>query len=149
MDSEMSNQDEGKAHDAEMRLIHHTFEYKTKGVYPPHATKNEKRCIRRKAEKVVVRNGEIFYKKTKGREVSVNSSRTYITEDMWMKYLLSYIETIAFIVGVGARNARIEMEAVSLRIISLKCVRNHDVFGVYNIIVLHVCMYSCRTVQIS
>ena len=69
---EMGNESERKACDAETRLMEQAFDYKSKGVYPPCATKNVKRCIRRKAEKVVIRNEEMFIKNNKGREVSVN-----------------------------------------------------------------------------
>ena len=46
-----ANQSEGKACDAEMCLVQEAFDYNTEGVYPPRATNNEKRSIRRKAEK--------------------------------------------------------------------------------------------------
>ena len=43
--------------------------YITKSSYPPNATKNEKRVIRKKAEKLSVKDGEVFYKKKGGKEV--------------------------------------------------------------------------------
>ena len=58
-----------EGYDAEVRLIQQAFDYKTKGVYLSLATKNQKPCIRRKAEKVLAQNGEIFYQNTKGGAV--------------------------------------------------------------------------------
>ena len=58
------------AADAETSLIKNACDYLTSGTYPPGATKNKKRVIRKKASKLSVRNGEIFYKKKGRKEVS-------------------------------------------------------------------------------
>lgn len=58
---------------AEFPLIRKAYDYLTNGSYPPGATKNEKRVIRKKATKLIVRNGEYFYKRKGGREVSILS----------------------------------------------------------------------------
>ena len=44
-------------------LVEKVVNYITKSSYPPNATKNEKRVIRKKAEKLSVKDGEVFYKK--------------------------------------------------------------------------------------
>ena len=61
-----SNQDP-----AEIRLIEAACNYLLEKKYPDDASKNEKRIIRRKAEKIVVQNGEIYFKKKKGEVCSV------------------------------------------------------------------------------
>ena len=63
-----------KAIDDELALIENAFEYLIKKKYPPGCIKNHKRIIRRKAERLEERNGEIFYKKRGGSMVS-----SYIT----------------------------------------------------------------------
>ena len=51
-------------YDDELALVESAFEYLTKKKYPPGCSKNHKRIIRRKAERLEERNGEIlFYKK--------------------------------------------------------------------------------------
>ena len=57
--------------DDEVALIEKAFEYLTRKTYPPGCSKNDKRIIRRKAEKLEERNGEIFYMKRGGIAVSV------------------------------------------------------------------------------
>ena len=47
--------------DSDLKLIEHAFYYITEKKYPPECTKNNKRSIRRKAEKLNVVNGELFY----------------------------------------------------------------------------------------
>ena len=59
--------------DYELVLIENAFEYLTKKTYPPQCTKNDKRVIRRKADKLEERDGEIFYKKRGGSTVSVTA----------------------------------------------------------------------------
>ena len=55
--------------DQEQKLIEDACTYSTTKQYPSRVmTKNEKRSIRRKAEKLVIKHGTIFYKKD-GREV--------------------------------------------------------------------------------
>ena len=57
--------------DDNLALIEKAFDYLTRKTYPPGCSKNDKRVIRRKAEKLEERNGEIFYKKQGGSTVSV------------------------------------------------------------------------------
>lgn len=57
--------------DSDLKLVEHAFYYITEKKYPPECTKNDKRSIRRKAEKLNVVNGELFYKKKDGNEVTV------------------------------------------------------------------------------
>ena len=57
--------------DDELALIDKAFEYLTRKTYPQGCSKNDKRVIRRKAEKLEERNGEMFYKKRGGSTVSV------------------------------------------------------------------------------
>ena len=58
-----------KESDSDLKLVEHAFLYLNEKTYPPDCTKNEKRSIRRKAEKLVVVNGELFCKKKDGNEV--------------------------------------------------------------------------------
>ena len=55
--------------DSDLKLVEHAFLYLTDKTYPPECTKNEKRSIRRKADKLVIVSGELFYKKKDGKEV--------------------------------------------------------------------------------
>lgn len=56
--------------DEDFDLIVHTYVYKNDGVYPEGCTANHKQSIRRKASKMILRNGEIFLtRKEKGRPV--------------------------------------------------------------------------------
>ena len=57
--------------DSDLKLVEHAFLYLTDKTYPPGCTKNEKRSIRRKAEKLVIVSGELFYKKKDGNEVRI------------------------------------------------------------------------------
>ena len=58
--------------DDELELIENAFEYLIKKKYPPGCSKNQKRVIRRKAERLEERNGEIFYKKRGGSMVNLS-----------------------------------------------------------------------------
>ena len=55
--------------DSEILLIERACIYLTKGEYPPSVNKNEKRSIRRKAGKLCVIQGEIFYLHKDGQKV--------------------------------------------------------------------------------
>ena len=55
--------------DSDLKLVEHAFVYLTDKIYPPGCTKNEKRSIRRKAEKLTIISGELYYKKKDGNEV--------------------------------------------------------------------------------
>ena len=50
-------------------LVHRAFVYLTEKTYPPGSTKNEKRCIRKKADRFVVTDGVMHYQKKDGVEV--------------------------------------------------------------------------------
>ena len=54
---------------AENLLVERACMYLTRGEYPLSATQNEKRSIRRKAKKLVVRKGEVYVHKN-GKEVN-------------------------------------------------------------------------------
>ena len=54
----------------DIALVERAYAYLTKGAYPEGATKNEKRSIRRKAERLKEENGELYYKKRSGVKVS-------------------------------------------------------------------------------
>lgn len=70
MDSS-SGEDESvkELRDLGLKLVENACNYLISKSYPPNTEKNERRSIRRKAKMLVMRNGEVFYKK-KGREVS-------------------------------------------------------------------------------
>ena len=55
--------------DSDLKLVEHAFVYLTDKIYPPGCTKNEKRSIRHKAEKLTIISGELYYKKKDGNEV--------------------------------------------------------------------------------
>ena len=63
------------SYNLELKLVADAVLYNviTKSEYPSDSTRNEKRSIRRKAEKLLVRDGEIFYRKRGGREVAIAS----------------------------------------------------------------------------
>ena len=61
------------SYNLELKLVADAVLYITKSEYPSDSTRNEKRSIRRKAEKLLVRDGEIFYRKRGGREVAIAS----------------------------------------------------------------------------
>ena len=52
-----------KETDSDIKIIENAFQYITDKMYLLGSTKNEKRSIRRKAEKLVVMNGELYRKK--------------------------------------------------------------------------------------
>ena len=56
--------------DSDLKLVERAYQYITDKTYPPGSTKNEKRSIRRKAEKLVVVKGELLYRKKDGNEVT-------------------------------------------------------------------------------
>lgn len=51
-------------------LVEKAYLYLTDGSYPEGATKNDKRSIRRKAGRLNIRDGELYYKKRGGVKVS-------------------------------------------------------------------------------
>ena len=55
---------------SDIALVEKAYVYLTKGTYPEGANKNDKRSIRRKAERLKEQNGELYYKKRGGVEVS-------------------------------------------------------------------------------
>ena len=54
--------------DVEFLLAEKAFIYLTENSYPINCTKNEKRSIRRRSEKLRVCNGEFLYKRKDGNE---------------------------------------------------------------------------------
>ena len=53
--------------ESEDDLIEQAYDYKVNGKYPEGCTLNNKRSIRRKADKIVLQNGDVcMKKKTKG-----------------------------------------------------------------------------------
>ena len=66
-----SDQEEIENVDPDQQLLEDACSYLCSGKeYPAHVTtKNQKRSIRRKAEKLVIKDGEVFYKK-QGKDVS-------------------------------------------------------------------------------
>ena len=55
--------------DDEVALVEKAYFYLTEKRYPADCTKNEKRSIRRKSEKLVVKDGVLYYRKKDGGEV--------------------------------------------------------------------------------
>lgn len=55
--------------DAETELLQNAFVYLTDKTYPETCSKNEKRCIRKKVQTLVVKEGVLYYKKKSGDEV--------------------------------------------------------------------------------
>ena len=51
-------------------LVEEAYEYLVRNVYPVGASVARKRCIRRKAQKFVVKDGEMYFKKKKGKVCS-------------------------------------------------------------------------------
>ena len=66
----MSSQDDSEANssEADADLIEDACNYVSTNSYPAGADKNRKRIIRRKALRLIVKDGEVYYKKMK-REV--------------------------------------------------------------------------------
>ena len=56
---------------SEVILIDRACAYVMSGEYPADANKNERRSIRRKAKKFCITDGEVFYIRTNGSEVSL------------------------------------------------------------------------------
>ena len=77
--------------DSDLKLVEHAFYYITEKSYPPECTKNDKRSIRRKAEKLNVVNGELFYKKKDGNEVIKCCERNFIFVYMCLLCELLYL----------------------------------------------------------
>ena len=59
----MTSEDDSES---ENKLIEDACNYVTDKTYPAGVDKNRKRVIRRKAQKMVVKNGEVYYRKKKG-----------------------------------------------------------------------------------
>ena len=57
--------------EAEVALVEKAYCYLTNKTYPASCTKNDKRSIRRKSEKLVVKDGVLYFKKKDGSEVRV------------------------------------------------------------------------------
>ena len=57
--------------DVETALVENAFLYVTTKKCPADCMKNKKRCIRRRAERLVKKQGVIFYRKKDGNEVQL------------------------------------------------------------------------------
>jgi len=55
--------------EAEVALVEKAYLYLTRKTYPAGCTKNDKRSIRRKSEKLVLKDGVLYFKKKDGSEV--------------------------------------------------------------------------------
>ena len=60
---------------AEIKLVENAFVYITEKRYPLECSKNEKLSIRRKAERLQVKDGDLLYKKKDGNEVRASHVR--------------------------------------------------------------------------
>ena len=69
----MSSQDDSETDD----LIQDACNYVSTKAYPADAAKNRKRIIRRKALRLAVRNGEVYYKKKKNEVFHQFTARFY------------------------------------------------------------------------
>ena len=68
--------------DPEIKLID-ACSYFLENNYPDGASKNEKRIIRRKAEKIVVKDGEVYFTKKKGEVrciAACNDARVHVIQ---------------------------------------------------------------------
>ena len=74
------------SYNLELKLVADAVLYITKSEYPSDSTRNEKRSIRRKEEKLLVRDGEIFYRKRGGREVAIASYFWLVLKLLLLKY---------------------------------------------------------------
>ena len=54
---------------AEIQLLMNACRYLRYKTYPPDCSKNEKRSIRRKSERLLLQDGDILYRKRNGQEV--------------------------------------------------------------------------------
>ncbi len=55
--------------DSELNFIERAGYYLSTGEYPPNTSKNDKRTIRRKASKLCVEGGDVFYLQRGGKKV--------------------------------------------------------------------------------
>ena len=62
--------DSSEEGDAKSGDLVEAYEYLVRNVYPVGASVARKRCIRRKAQKFVVKDGEMYFKKKKGKVCS-------------------------------------------------------------------------------
>ena len=69
----MSSQDDSETDD----LIQDARNYVSTKAYPADADKNRKRIIRRKAHRLAVRDGEVYYKKKKNEVCYQFTARFY------------------------------------------------------------------------
>ena len=66
----MKTADSSEEGDAKCRdLVEEAYEYLVRKVYPVGASVARKRCIRRKAQKFVVKDGEMYFKEKKKGKV--------------------------------------------------------------------------------
>ena len=84
--------------DVETELLQNAFVYLTDKTYPANCSKNEKRCIRKKVQTLVVKEGVVYYKKKSGDEVFLCLVCTlqgpliymYISHSYWLSVLWLY-----------------------------------------------------------
>ena len=69
--SKMSSTDEDEVKE---NLVEEAYQYLTRKSYPAGASEGQKRCIRRKAAKFVLKNGELFFKKMSKGKVRLGQS---------------------------------------------------------------------------
>ncbi len=67
MDSDHASEDSEEQKD--LYLVQAAYNYITMKIYPPGCSRDMKRSIRRKSEKFVLVDGEMFFKKKKSRNV--------------------------------------------------------------------------------
>lgn len=72
-----------KMSEKQNRLVEQACTYLTRGEYPLSATSNEKRIIRRKAKKLCMEDGEIFYVQSNGIKVNCLHQTAAVTIDCW------------------------------------------------------------------
>jgi len=65
----MTSEDDSET---DYKLIEDACSYVTNKTYPAGVDKNRKRVIRRKAQKMVVKHGEVYYKKKKAEVCNLN-----------------------------------------------------------------------------
>ncbi len=60
---------DGRRNSSELLIIERASYYSSTGEYPPNTSKNDKRTIRRKASKLCVEGGDVFYLQRGGKKV--------------------------------------------------------------------------------
>ena len=100
--------------DAETELLQNAFVYLTDKKYPENCSKNEKRCIRKKAQTLVVKEGVLYYKKKSGDEVFFMPCMylarpliyMYISRRYWLSVLWLYCAISASVADIALYSPR-------------------------------------------